>query len=121
MEKDSEAEKLKENSFRRSDCSLACTLDLIGDKWTLLIIRDLFFGKSRYGELINSSENIPSNILAARLKHLEQTGLISKSAYQERPVRYEYHLTNAGKSLGPVLKEIVHWADKNLPGTRNPF
>lgn len=111
---------LKSKSFKRSRCSLACTLDVIGDKWTLLIIRDLFYGKSRYKEFHESKENIPTNILADRLQHLESSGLVTKVPYQDNPVRYEYRLTDTGRSLGPVLKAITEWAKKELPGTYVP-
>ncbi|MBI1732918.1 MAG: helix-turn-helix transcriptional regulator [Gammaproteobacteria bacterium] len=107
-------------SFRRSACAVACTLDLIGDKWTLLIIRDLFFGKSRYKQFHDSAENIPTNILAERLGKLEKAGLIAKTPYQENPRRFEYLLTETGRSLGPVLQAIVNWAEAQLPGIRRP-
>ncbi len=114
-----EAQKrLKSMSFKRSDCAVACTLDLIGDRWTLLIIRDLFFGKRRYKEFQDSAENIPTNILAERLEKLLKAGLITKTPYQENPVRYEYQLTETGRSLGPVLQMIVNWASEQLPGIR---
>ena len=111
---------LKSSSFKRSDCAIACTLDLLGDKWTLLIIRDLFLGKNRYKEIHASEENIPTNILASRLQKMEKAGLITKKPYQERPVRYEYHLTEIGRSLGPVIQVILDWAGEQLPGTRQP-
>lgn len=112
--------QLKSMSFQRSDCALSCTLDLIGDKWTLLVIRDLFFGKTRYKEFQDSAEGIPSNILASRLKKLEQMGMVERVLYQERPPRYEYRLTDLGRSLGPILRSIVKWAGEHLPGTRIP-
>ena len=104
-------------SFERSRCSVACTLDLVGDKWSLLVIRDLFRGKSTYGELQSSFEGIPTNILADRLKKLEDVGLISKSAYQQHPIRYAYGLTVKGRGLGDVLLAIVRWGTKYIPGT----
>ena len=107
-------------SFKRSDCAVACALDLIGDKWTLLIVRDMFFGKRRYKEFQDSEEKIPTNILANRLEKLENIGLITKTPYQENPVRYEYHLTQTGRSLGTVLQTIISWADEQLPGIRRP-
>ena len=118
MSKRQEQQNLKSMSFKRSNCAIACTLDVIGDKWTLLIIRDIFFGKSRYKEFQNSEEKIPTNILANRLKRLEKSGLIKKSPYQEHPVRYEYNLTDTGKSLLPVIKAIVSWGNKQLAGTK---
>ena len=111
--------RMNSMSFKRSDCAVACTLDLIGDKWSLLIIRDLLLGKHRYKEFTESRERIPTNILANRLQRLEQAGIISRVPYQEKPLRYEYHLTAAGKELEHVIRAIVFWADKHLPGVRN--
>lgn len=109
--------KTKAAHLRRSPCAVACTLDLVGDKWSLLVIRDLLQGNVTYGALANSREGIPTNILADRLKKLEQAGLVSKSAYQEHPVRYKYELTEKGKELKDVLRAIVQWGKKNIPGT----
>ena len=120
MGKREQRNRLKAMSFKRSSCAVACTLDLIGDKWTLLVIRDLFFGKTRYKEFQESAEKIPTNILADRLQHLEKAGLVSRTPYQEHPVRYEYQLTETGRSLGPVLKAIVNWAGKQMPVTDRP-
>ena len=120
MGKREEQKRLKSMSFKRSDCAVACALDLIGDKWTLLIVRDMFFGKRRYKEFQDSEEKIPTNILANRLEKLENIGLITKTPYQENPVRYEYHLTQTGRSLGTVLQTIINWADEQLPGIRRP-
>jgi DNA-binding HxlR family transcriptional regulator len=104
--------------FLRSPCAVACTLDLVGDKWSLLVVRDLLRGNVTYGELQNSLERIPTNILADRLKKFEEAGLISKSAYQEHPVRYAYELTEKGKALGDVLLAFVRWGRKYIPGTK---
>lgn len=97
---------------------MANTLDLVGDKWSLLVVRDLLHGKSTYGELVNSPEGIPTNILADRLKRLESAGIIASAAYQERPVRYAYSLTKKGKALGNVLLALVQWGLENIPGTQ---
>ena len=96
---------------------MANTLDLVGDKWSLLVVRDLFRGDLTYGELQDSFEGIPTNILADRLKKLEAAGIIAKSAYQQRPARYRYALTEKGRSLGDVLQAIVRWGQKHIPGT----
>jgi DNA-binding HxlR family transcriptional regulator len=101
----------------RSPCAVACTLDLVGDKWSLLVVRDLLRGDVTYSELQNSREGIPTNILADRLKKLEGAGLITKSAYQEHPVRYVYRLTEKGKALRDVLGAIVRWGKEHIPGT----
>jgi DNA-binding HxlR family transcriptional regulator len=97
---------------------VASTLDLVGDKWSLLVVRDLLHGKSTYGELLDSPERIPTNILADRLKRLENAGLVVKSEYQERPVRYAYALSEKGMALGDVLMALVRWGKKYIPGTR---
>ncbi|HHJ16002.1 MAG TPA: transcriptional regulator [Gammaproteobacteria bacterium] len=102
---------------KRSACGVAGTLDLLGDKWTLLVVRDLLMGKQTYSEFQKSPEGIPTNILAERLKRLQQAGIIEKKKYQERPVRYSYHLTTKGQDLGPVLHSMLVWASKYIPGT----
>lgn len=103
--------------FKRSACAIANTLDILGDKWTLLVVRDLFLGKKTYSEFQNSPEKIPTNILAERLKRLESAGIISKQSYQQRPVRYAYQLTPKGEALEAVLKEMVIWGNKFIPDT----
>jgi len=105
----------------RSPCPIANTLDILGDKWTLLVVRDLLFlGKRLYGEFMQSGEGIPTNILADRLKRLEETGLVTKEPYQSNPVRHQYRLTRKGTELFPVLREIIRWANKHIPGTSVP-
>ena len=103
---------------KRSICPIASTLDLVGDKWSLLVVRDLLHGKSTYGELVSSPERIPTNILADRLKRLEAAGLIVSEAYQENPVRYAYRLSEKGAALGDVLKAFVRWGKAHIPGTK---
>lgn len=101
----------------RSRCSIARTLDLLGDKWTLLIIRDLMWhGKDTFLALQGSEEGIPSNLLAQRLRRLEEVGLLRRELYQERPKRYRYILTEEAKSLEPVLIQIMHWGHDRLNG-----
>jgi DNA-binding HxlR family transcriptional regulator len=102
----------------RSSCAVASTLDLVGDKWSLLVVRDLLNGKSTYGEILQSPEGIPTNILADRLVRLEEAGIIESAAYQERPVRYAYTLTPKGRDLGDVVLALVRWGRKHIPGTR---
>jgi DNA-binding HxlR family transcriptional regulator len=103
---------------RRSPCPVANTLDVIGDRWTLLVIRDLLRGKTTYGELLDSPEKIPTNILADRLRRLQDAGLVTSSPYQERPVRYAYTLTDKGTALRAVLRAVVDWGLQHIPGTR---
>ena len=101
----------------RSSCPVSCSLDLLGDKWTLLVVRDLLLGKTTYTQFQKSLEGIPTNILAERLKRLQTAGIIEKSRYQERPVRYAYHLTEKGRDLRPVLSAMIDWGNKYIPGT----
>ena len=107
----------KANADGRSPCPVACCLDLLGDKWTLLVVRDLLLGKTTYTGFQKSPEGIPTNILAERLKRLQAAGIIEKSQYQERPVRYAYHLTEKGNDLRPVLSAMIDWGNKYIPGT----
>ena len=102
----------------RSNCPIACALDIIGDKWSLVIVRDLFFGKRRYNEFLESPEGITTNILANRLKRLERHGIIERRPYQENPPRYEYRLTQRGKDLLPVIRAAIGWSKAHIPGTR---
>lgn len=103
--------------FTRSACAVANSLDIFGDKWSLLVVRDLFYGKRTYGELAASPEHIPTNILADRLKRLEGAGIIVGIPYQQRPVRYAYTLTPKGRALGDVLLALVRWGKQHIPGT----
>ncbi len=104
--------------LRRSACAIANTLDRVGDKWSLLLVRDMLAGKSTYGQFLESPEGIPTNILADRLKRLERFGLVTRAAYQERPVRHAYSLTTEGKQLGRVLRAMADWALQYIPGTK---
>ncbi len=96
------------------NCPIARTLDIIGDRWTLLLIRDLFLGKGRYSDLLRSSPGVPPRLLSARLKMLEGHGLIERAIYSEHPLRAEYRLTPRGHTLFPVLKAIGDWGVANL-------
>ena len=110
--------RLRKMSFQRSDCAVACALDVIGDKWTLLIIRDLFLGRSRYGEFLTAGEGIPTNILARRLRRLEAAGLVERTVDPRPRSRHAYRLTASGRRLGPVLNALIRWARSQIPGTR---
>ncbi|EOQ97631.1 transcriptional regulator, HxlR family [Leptospira wolbachii serovar Codice str. CDC] len=98
---------------KRSDCPISCALDIWGDKWSLLIIRDIIFSnKSSYGDFLKSPEGIATNILASRLQSLEEGGLIEKSSHPENKVKVIYKLTQKGIDLMPVFIEIYIWAEK---------
>lgn len=101
----------------RSRCSIARALEIVGDKWTLLVVRDLMWhGKHTFKALQENEEHMPSNTLAERLQRLTSWGLVQRSLYQENPARYEYHLTDEGRSFEPVLLEIMQWGHHHLEG-----
>ncbi|MCB9897991.1 MAG: helix-turn-helix transcriptional regulator [Planctomycetes bacterium] len=105
----------------RSACPLACALDLLGDRWTLLVLRDvLLFRKSLFQEFLDSPEGISSNTLTERLKRLERHGLLRREAYQERPVRSRYVPTPKGRDLVPLLREAIVWGARHAPGAMQP-
>lgn len=105
-------------SSRRSACPVACSLDLLGDRWTLLVVRDLLRGLTRYGEFLVGPEGIPSNILAERLERLEAAGLIKRAPYQQNPPRHAYTLTPKGEDLKPVLGALAMWGIRHVPRTQ---
>jgi DNA-binding HxlR family transcriptional regulator len=101
---------------RRSVCPVACTLDLIGDRWTLLILRDMWSGKQRYSEFLASPEGIATNILSARLASLVRHGLARREPPRGRACTYE--LTKKGESLLSVLTALRDWGLEHIPGTQ---
>ncbi|MEL6328832.1 MAG: helix-turn-helix domain-containing protein [Planctomycetota bacterium] len=101
---------------RRSCCPVACTLDLIGDRWTLLVIRDLFRGVDRFSGFHRAPERIATNILADRLDALVAHGLAERFVPEGRK-QARYRLTPAGRSLEPVLRAVADWGLEHLPGT----
>ena len=96
----------------RSGCALSSVLDLVGDKWSLLVLRGLFVGWTRYGEFLAAPEGISTNILADRLKRLEAQGLISRRDGGTAP---SYHLTRMGADLLPAMQALAVWGHANLP------
>lgn len=102
-------------SYDIPDCPVALTLDLIGERWTILLLRDLLLqGPRRFQDFQASLPGVAPNILSARLKAMEDNGLIGRQLYSERPPRVEYLLTDRGKSLGPIVKAMRDWGTKNL-------
>ena len=101
------------NSFR-SKCPISCSLDIIGDKWSLVIIRDLFQGKKTFREFSTSSEKMSSSILSQRLKSLAYYGLIVRTDLTTNKKTKHYGLTNRGKSLEPMLDFLSSWGSKHL-------
>jgi DNA-binding HxlR family transcriptional regulator len=111
---------IKKNKIeRRSDCPLSCTLDLIGDKWALLIIRDImFFGKSTYNEFLESDEGISTNILNDKLVKLTEVGLITYSGTAKRK---KYALTKMGLDLKPLLEAVGLFGMRYFEGSKAHF
>ena len=93
-----------------ASCSIQRTLDVIGDRWTLLILRDIFRGVRRFSR-IRDDLGIAKNLLTDRLATLVETGVVEKVPYQERPVRHEYRLTDKGRALSPALVALMRWGD----------
>jgi DNA-binding HxlR family transcriptional regulator len=100
----------------RSPCPVSSALDVVGDKWTLVVLRTIFAGRHRFGELLDTPERISTNILTDRLTRLEGFGLISKKRYQTGPERYEDSLTERGADLLPVLQALADWSTRHIPG-----
>jgi DNA-binding HxlR family transcriptional regulator len=105
-------------SERRSPCPVACTLDVLGDRWTLLVIRDLMLGKRYFDEFRDSPEGIATNILSARLARLCEFKLARRLEDQQDKRRVGYELTPAGWALKPLLLEAVKWGMQHIRGTR---
>ncbi|MBK6521808.1 MAG: helix-turn-helix transcriptional regulator [Sphingobacteriaceae bacterium] len=106
---------------KRSECPISCSLDVWGDKWSLLIIRDLMFKKEcTYGDFLKSDEKIATNILASRLQTLEENGVIDKLKHPDSKAKVLYKLTQKGIDLLPLMIEINLWANKyfDLPEDR---
>jgi DNA-binding HxlR family transcriptional regulator len=96
-------------------CPIAASLGVLGERWTLLAIRELNYGVHRF-DAIARNTGATRDLLAARLRKLEGAGIVEKRRYSEHPVRYEYHLTAAGEELQPVLLSLAQWGRKWVPG-----
>ena len=112
------------NAKKRSDCPVSCSLDIWGDKWSLLIVRDLMSAKEcTYGDFLKSAEGIATNILASRLLTLEENKIIEKLDHPDSKAKVLYRLTRKGINLLPIMIEINLWAEKyfTIPGDRKPM
>ncbi|WP_067483367.1 winged helix-turn-helix transcriptional regulator [Actinomadura hibisca] len=94
-------------------CSIADTLDIVGERWTLLAVREIFHGVRRFDGIARNT-GASRDILTTRLRKLEEAGIVRRERYQDRPVRHEYHLTPAGRELGDVLLTLMAWGDRHL-------
>ena len=111
----------KSTKTQRSTCPIANALDVLGDRWSLIIIRDLMFREKReYGELLNSEEGISTSVLASRLEQLQCGGIIKKSNHPHDQKKYCYHLTEKGIELMPLMIDLTLWGIQHIPGTSAP-
>jgi DNA-binding HxlR family transcriptional regulator len=105
---------MKWHDMKDAACPVARAMGVIGDRWTLLILRECFLGERRF-DGFQKRLGITRHLLAERLKRLESMGLLNRQPYQERPLRHEYRLTDSGKAFAPVMLSLQDWARKNLP------
>jgi DNA-binding HxlR family transcriptional regulator len=112
---------MKNKQQRRSDCPINFALETFGDTWSLLILRDIvYFGKKTYGEFLESKEGIATNILASRLLHLEEKGILVKKPHETDKRKEVYILTKKGLDLIPILMEMANWSAEHDPHTAAP-
>jgi DNA-binding HxlR family transcriptional regulator len=97
-------------------CSIARSLELVGERWTLLVVREIFHGRRKFSEM-QRSLGVARNVLTARLQSMVEEGILERRPYSERPERYEYFLTEKGLDLWPVMISLMHWGDRYEPAT----
>ena len=107
------------NTYEGQACSVARALEVIGERWTLLILRDAFLGVRRFDDF-QRSLGIARNVLNTRLQRLVEAGLLERRRYQDRPERFEYRLTDRGIDLWPSIVSLMQWGDKHLGGDAGP-
>ena len=100
-------------------CSVARTLDIVGEKWALLAVREVSLGNRRFDEMIRRT-GAPRDTMAARLRGLVAAGILERRPYSDHPARFEYHLTEAGRDLNSVLLTMIAWGDRHLAGDDGP-
>ena len=100
-------------------CSIAGALELLGERWTLLVIRDVFNGRRRFDQM-QENLGVARNVLSARLSRLVDEGILEKRRYRDNPPRHEYFLTEKGLDLWPVLVSLLHWGDRHLEWPEGP-
>ncbi|GAA2596349.1 helix-turn-helix domain-containing protein [Actinomadura fulvescens] len=110
---------MKRTPFSRWPCSVARTVDVLGDWWTPLVLREAFYGVTRFDDFAKSL-GIGRNVLTQRLGRLVEEGMLERVPYQERPVRHEYRLTEKGRDFFPVLMAMMRWGDKWMAGDDGP-
>ena len=111
--------RMKWNALHKESCPVARGLSVVGDRWTILVLRDCFLGIRRF-EQIHERLGITRHILADRLRKLETAGVLRREPYQRRPLRHQYHLTEQGKALYPLIVTLIEWANTNVPHAGEP-
>jgi DNA-binding HxlR family transcriptional regulator len=101
------------------ECSVARTLEIVGEKWALLAVREVFLGNRHFDEMVRRT-GAPRDTMAARLRSLVSAGILERRQYSEHPARYEYRLTRAGQELYPVILTLMRWGDEHLAGNEGP-
>ena len=100
-------------------CSIARTLDVVGERWALLVVREVFLGNHRFDQMVRRT-GAPRDTLTARLRTLVEAGVLERRQYSDHPPRFEYQLTDAGRDLYPVILSLLHWGDVHLAGRDGP-
>ena len=100
-------------------CSISRSLEVVGERWTLLVLRDVLLGKHRFDELVDSL-GITRTVLTQRLRHLIDEGVLERTVYQQRPERFAYHVTDKGRALTPVIAHLLWWGDTYYPEPAGP-
>jgi DNA-binding HxlR family transcriptional regulator len=118
VSREKSSKRPKESPAQRSVCPVACSLDVLGDRWTLLVVRDLMFGRSRFKDFSASPEGIPTNVLSERLERLVQHELAVRIPAADGTKRLAYQLTEKGEALRPVLEALRDWGLQWEPGTQ---
>ncbi len=107
------------NDYPGQNCSIARTLEIVGERWSLLVLRDVFLGVHRF-DALQRDLGVARNVLAARLERLVDEGILEKVPYQERPPRHEYRLTEKGRDLWPIFVELLRWGDRHAAPPEGP-
>lgn len=110
---------MKWNDLHKDACPVARGLSVVGDRWTMLVLRDCFLGIRRF-EQVQERLGITRHVLTDRLRKLEAAGVLRRDAYQQRPLRHEYRLTDRGKALYPLLVTLIDWANTHVPPNGEP-
>ncbi|MGC4888912.1 MULTISPECIES: winged helix-turn-helix transcriptional regulator [unclassified Micromonospora] len=105
--------------YAHQTCSLARSLEVVGERWTMLVLRDVLVGRRRFDELV-ASLGVTRTVLTQRLRLLVAEGVLERRAYQQRPERFEYHLTAKGRELTPVVAQLMWWGDRHYPEPAGP-